>query len=107
MDRPQGAAGCWLSTARRPGFLRQNWGFAQEFYERALELDSSFALAHAELSGVHGLMSWFWYDPSPERLARQLEEAETALRLAPALPQAPIAIGPAYSGPRGWRAALR
>jgi serine/threonine-protein kinase len=92
---------------RRPGYLRQNWEIAQQLYERALALDSTFALAHAALSEVHGDMSWFRYDPSPERLARQREEAETALRLAPELPQAHIAMGLAhYFGRQDWQAAL-
>jgi serine/threonine-protein kinase len=52
-------------------------------------------------------MSWFRYDPSPARLARQREEAETALRLAPDLPQAHMALGRAhYVGRRDWQAAL-
>ena len=92
---------------RRPGYLRQNGEIAQRLYERALVLDSTFALAHAALSAVHGFMSWFRYDPSPARLARQREEAEIALRLAPELPQAHIAMGRAHEhGPRDWRAAL-
>jgi len=93
--------------SRRPGYLRQNWESAQQLYERALALDSTFAPAHAALSVVHGQMSWWRYDPSPERLARQREEAETALRLAPGLPQAHIAMGLAhYYGRRDWQAAL-
>jgi tetratricopeptide (TPR) repeat protein len=92
---------------RRPGYQRQNWEIAQQLYERALALDSTFALAHAALSEVHGQMWWEKYDPSPERLARQREEAETALRLAPELPQAHIAMGRAhYFGRRDWQAAL-
>jgi serine/threonine-protein kinase len=93
--------------ARRPGNLRRNLESAQQLYERALGLDSTFALAHAALSEVHGLMSWFRYDTSPERLARMREEAEIALRLAPELPQAHLAMGHSYYfGRRGWQAAL-
>ena len=92
---------------RRPGYLRQNLEIAQQLYERALVLDSSFALAHAALSQVHGYMSWFAYDPSPERLVRQRAAAEIALRLAPELPQAHIAMGLVhYFGRRDWQAAL-
>jgi len=91
---------------RRPGDQRQNFESAQQLYERALELDATFALAHAALSAVNGWMSWFRYDPSPERLARQREEAETALRLAPELPQAHIAMGLVHYVRRDWQAAL-
>ena len=77
----------------RPGYLRQNFENAQRLYERALALDPGFALAHAALSEVHGNMYWSAFDPSPARAARQREEAEVALRLAPALPQAHFAVG--------------
>jgi tetratricopeptide (TPR) repeat protein len=92
---------------RRPGKSRHNYEVAQALFERAVVLDSTFALAHAALSEVHGWMSWHRYDPSPERLARQQDAAETALRLAPELPQAHVAMGLAhYHGPRNWQAAL-
>jgi serine/threonine-protein kinase len=91
----------------RPGVLRQNLEIAQQLYERALVLDPGFALAHAALSQVHGLMYWFRYDPSPTRAARQREEVEAALRLAPDLPQAHVAMGLAYFwGRRDYRGAL-
>ena len=92
---------------RRPGFQRQDFESAQQLYERALALDPDFASAHAGLSYVNGQMWWFKYDPSPERLVRQREEAETALRLAPDLPQAHIAMGRVhYYGRRDYQAAL-
>jgi serine/threonine-protein kinase len=91
----------------RPGYLRQNYETAQRFYERALALDPDFALAHAGLSEVHGSMYWFSYDPSPARAARQREEAEATLRLAPDLPLAHIAIGHVHYFVRhDWRRAL-
>ncbi len=91
----------------RPGYLRQDLETAQQLYERALGLDPNFALAHAELSQVHGRMYWNRYDPSAARPARQREEAEAALRLAPDLPQAHIAMGLAhYQGRRDYRRAL-
>jgi TolB-like protein len=97
-----------LEYARRPGYLRRNYEIAQDFYERAVALDSTFALAHAQLSRVHGVMSWYRYDPSPARLAHQREEAGSALRLAPDLPQAHLAMGYVhYVGRRDWQAALK
>jgi len=92
---------------RRPGYLRQNLETAQRLYERALGPDPGFALAHAALADLHGMMYWFRYDPSATRAARQRQEAETALRLAPDLPQAHIAMGLAYYvGRRDYRRAL-
>jgi TolB-like protein/Flp pilus assembly protein TadD len=91
----------------RPGHLLQDIEIAQQLYERALALDSSFALAHAALSEVHGRMYWFRYDPSPARAASQREEAAAALRLAPDLPQAHMANGLAYYwGRHDYRRAL-
>jgi eukaryotic-like serine/threonine-protein kinase len=92
----------WL----RPGYLRENLEIAQQLYERALALDPSFALARAAVSRVHGLLYWFRYDPSPGRAERQRQEAETALRLAPDLPQAHLAMGAAHYFGGRWSLAL-
>ncbi len=83
--------------ANRPGYQRQDFESAQRLYEHALSLDPNFALAHAGLSHVHGLMYWFRYDPSPARLQRQNEEAQTAIRLTPHVPQVHIAVGFAHA----------
>ena len=92
---------------RRPGFRRKNLEDARRHYERALALDSTFALVHARLSEVHGLMYWFRYDPAESRAARMRGEAETALRLAPDLPQGHVAMGLAhYFGRRDYGRAL-
>ncbi len=91
----------------RPSFLRQNTEIAQQLYEQALGLDPNFALAHAALSEVHGMMHWYAYDRSTARAVRQREEAEEALRLAPDLPQAHFALGMVhYWGRRDYHRAL-
>ncbi len=96
-----------LEYYRRPGMLHRNYDIAQQFYERALAIDSSFALAYASLADLHGFMSWFRYDPSPTRLERQRTAAAAALRLAPDLPQAHVAMGQVhYRAERDWQAAL-
>jgi serine/threonine-protein kinase len=93
--------------AARPGSLRETAEASQQLYERALALDPNFALAHGALSEMHGVMYWFRYDPSASRAARQRNEAEAALRLAPDLPQAHSAMGLAhYWGRRDYRRAL-
>jgi eukaryotic-like serine/threonine-protein kinase len=92
----------------RPGVIRSNVESAQRLFEQALALDPRFALAHAALSESHGRMYWWHYDPSPARAARQMEEAETALRLAPDLPQAHAAMGLAlYWGRRDYQGGLQ
>jgi serine/threonine-protein kinase len=94
-----------LEYFSRPGYERPNLEIAQHLLERALALDSGFALAHAALSGTHNSMYILMYDPRPSRAAAMRTEAETALRLAPDLPQAHRAMGLVYSNilddPRG------
>jgi TolB-like protein/Flp pilus assembly protein TadD len=91
----------------RLGRLREDLEISQRLYERAIELDPDFALAHAAVSEVHGWMYWWRYDPSAERIARQRESAEVAVRLAPELPQAHLAMGLwHYVARRDWAAAL-
>ncbi len=93
---------------RRPGVLRENYESAAQLYQRAVELDPRFALAHAALAMAHGRIYWYRYDPSPERVARQRASAETALQLAPDLPEAHIAMAFVHGwGRRDWRPALR
>jgi serine/threonine-protein kinase len=77
----------------RPGYRRENFQAAQRLYERAIALDSGFALAHAALARVHGLMYWESFDTSPDRVEAQRAEAQEALRLQPELPQAHLAAG--------------
>jgi TolB-like protein/Flp pilus assembly protein TadD len=97
-----------LEYWRRPGWERPKLESAQQLYEQALALDSTFALAHAALSTVHGQMSWQRYDPSPARVELQQREAETALRFAPHLPRAHFAMGLVhYWGHRDYAAALK
>ncbi len=92
----------------RPGYLREDFELALKSYEWALALDPDFALAHAGLSQIHGQMYWHRYDPAPARAARQRDEAEKALGLAPESPQVRVAMGLAhYWGSRDYRGALR
>ena len=90
----------------RPGSHPQNLKIAQELLERALVLDAGFVLARSALSRVHGSAYWLRYDPSPERLVRQREEAKAALQLAPDLPEAHFAMGRAYYNERDYVRAL-
>ena len=82
-----------LEYWRRPGYLGQNLEVAQQLYERALGLDSAFALAHAALASVHLAMHGLGGDPTPARANRAQHEAEEAVRLAPDLPEAHLAAG--------------
>lgn len=85
-----------LEYAARPGDQREDLAIAQRQYERALQLDSTFALAHAALSTVHGRIFSRRLDASPARAKLQLREARAALRLAPDLPEAHVAMALTY-----------
>jgi TolB-like protein/Tfp pilus assembly protein PilF len=76
-----------LALEERPK-LRQ----AEQLYERALELDSNFALAAAQLSKLH---SWIYhtYEPTAEHRQKSRTLAERALQLQPDLPEAHLALG--------------
>jgi TolB-like protein len=92
----------------RPNRLQSDITIAARLLEQAVSLDSGFALAHAALSMVHEAMYTLRHDPSPQRAARQLAEARVALRLAPDLPQAHLAMGHVYADGvvRNYEAAL-
>jgi len=65
---------------------------AQAMYERAVALDSGFALGYASLSMMHMQIYWFYEDHTSRR--RQLARAcaEKAMTLAPNLAEAPLGV---------------
>ena len=69
---------------------------AIEYFEQAVALDSTFALAWAELSRTHSLL-YVNGTPSPESDRRAREAAERALKLAPSQPAGHLALGDYYS----------
>src|SRR4029453_7479682 len=79
-----------------PGKARANLDQAEQLYQRAIQLDPSFALACAQLAQLE-----VWYyanlDQSVPRLERGKQLAEEALRLQPDLPEAHLALGWYYS----------
>jgi serine/threonine-protein kinase len=66
---------------------------AERMFHRAIELDSIFALAFAQLSLADDGLYWFYFDRSKERLAKQKEAADRALRLQPDLAEGHLALG--------------
>ncbi|HEX5962524.1 MAG TPA: tetratricopeptide repeat protein, partial [Gemmatimonadales bacterium] len=66
---------------------------AEGFYQKAVALDSTFALAYAQISLTHDQLYWFYYDHTPERLAKQKAAAERAVRLRPDLAEGHLALG--------------
>jgi TolB-like protein/Flp pilus assembly protein TadD len=80
---------------------------AEQLYERALELDQSFALAAA----CYGQMeAWIYrnYDKSPERAQKGRALVQRALQLQPNLPEGHLALGFwYYYGDLNFDAALK
>ncbi len=84
-----------------------NDSLAVQMFERAIELDPSFALAYAELSRTHSGMYHFQTDRTEERLQFAKEAVDKALELQPDLPEAHLALGYYYyHGYREYNKAL-
>ena len=80
----------------RQNILENGFRIAMRMYEKAVELDPTFALAYAQLSRVHARMYWFYYDRSEECLAMAKEAVDRAFQLNPNLPEAHLALGHYY-----------
>lgn len=68
---------------------------AEQLYERATQLDPTFALAFARLSQLQSRI-YYLLEPTPERLARATASAREAMRLQPNLPESHLALGNIY-----------
>ncbi len=73
---------------------------AEQLFEKAIQLDPSFALAHAQLSRLESVWNSY-YEPDPARRAKAQAAAHEALRLQPDLPEAHMALAEDY-----WRASI-
>ena len=74
---------------------------AIEMFDRAVRLDSSFALAYAQLSSAHLNFYWEGYGHTNERLAAAKKCLDKAFALQRELPEAYLALGWYYY--RGYR----
>lgn len=74
-------------------YARGNIEASIGLHGKAVALDSGFALAQARLARGHAAMYWFYYDRTPARLADAKRAVDAALRLAPDLPEAHVALG--------------
>ena len=78
--------------SRNPDTLLEDYKTAEQLYTQAIELDSNFALAHAQLASVCAAI-FHYYEPTNSWKARARAEAENALRLQPNLAEAHFALG--------------
>ena len=91
-----------------PGYDQEVFHNAIQNYQRAVELDPSFAAAFASLARAHLHLYHEGYDPSPERLDLAKIAMEKALQLKPDLPKAHVALGfYYYYGLRDYEKALQ
>ncbi|MFC1794482.1 protein kinase [Planctomycetota bacterium] len=76
--------------------VENDFRIAIQMYEKAVELDQTFALAYARLSGVHTDIYWEYYDRSEERLIIAKKTVDKAFLLNPNLPEVRLALGQYY-----------
>ena len=79
----------------RPDRHHDDLARIEMLYEKAIQLDPAFALAHARLSHVE---SWMFYavEPLPARAEKARAAANEARRLQPELPESHLALGYVY-----------
>ncbi len=81
------------STYYRRSYQVQDIRFAMDLFQKAIDIDPTFALAYAKLAETHAEMYWFYFDHTPGRLVKARKAADEALRLDPQLGDAHIALG--------------
>jgi TolB-like protein/class 3 adenylate cyclase/Flp pilus assembly protein TadD len=80
----------------QPHFSLENWNRAIESFQQAVEIDTMFALAYAELARSHARFYNLRYDLSESRLKKSDQAAVKALELGQDQPEVHLAIGYYY-----------
>jgi serine/threonine-protein kinase len=76
-----------------PHFTVENLTRALQEFERAVALDSTFALAHAELANGHSQQVFYWADASADRREQATAAAQRALGLDPSSARVRLVLG--------------
>lgn len=93
--------------AARAARTDEDWANALAMFDQAVVRDPGFAHAHAAAAQLHARFYWFGRDRSEARLELARAAADAALRAAPGLPQAHLALGYYhYHGHRDYPQAL-
>ena len=74
-------------------FEQQDFKTAIVMFEKAIELDPDFAIAHTKLAMSHLFIYWLNYDPSEGRLKKSKQAIDAAFKIEPELAEAYIALG--------------
>jgi TolB-like protein/Flp pilus assembly protein TadD len=80
----------------QPHFSLQNWNLALQNFQEAVEIDTGFALAYAELARSHARLYYLRHDLSESRLLRSDQAAAKALELGQDQPRVHLALGYYY-----------
>jgi serine/threonine-protein kinase len=97
--RPTENPEAYADYLRGTDYMVGSWGeakrlrIAREMFDRAIALDSGFALAYAELSQVHSTLYASTTDGQEENVQQAKLAAEKAVLLQPDLAEAHIALG--------------
>ena len=111
-DRPTANIQAYDAYLRGRAAIEKDWDLADvktalRMFERAVTLDSSFALAWAWSSVEHVALYWSYVDRNVAQLAVGKAQADRALRLAPDLPETHGALAwYFFAGLKDWDRAL-
>jgi serine/threonine protein kinase/tetratricopeptide (TPR) repeat protein len=85
-----------LYLQARESFVRYEYGKTVDLLDQAVARDPKFALAYCLLTNAHLYIYRYGEDMTPARLEKARVAAETALRLAPKLPESHLAQAQYY-----------
>jgi TolB-like protein/Tfp pilus assembly protein PilF len=85
-----------LAYSRSPDDTGENYQRQVEMFQRAIDLDPDFALAHAALSRAHAGFFHFGFDRTANRQAKARAAVDRALELEPAHPKVQMVLGVYY-----------